>query len=146
MGCEKTTNDAIKFSYHFLLSDAQPDISGTFHQDFPHIAQARWKYPSEFQLPISVLISPVYITFEYIIKLKTHSKQHEFLHVYICFWYTFLTQKVNLTKEKILWPPIYTINVGTRKRLHDIPRFLILFLGQEILIIIYRTCNVCVPF
>ena len=29
------TNDAIKFSYHFLLSDAQPDFSGTFHQDFP---------------------------------------------------------------------------------------------------------------
>ena len=26
-------------------------------------------------------------------------------------------------KEKILWPPIYTINVETRKRLHDIPRF-----------------------
>ena len=25
-------------------------------------------------------------------------KQHKFLHVYICFWYTFLTQKVNLTK------------------------------------------------
>ena len=41
MGCEKTTNDAIKFSYHFLLSDAQPDFSGTFHQDFSHIAQAR---------------------------------------------------------------------------------------------------------
>ena len=39
---------------------------------------------------------------------------------YICFWYTFLTQKVNLTKEKILRPPIYTINLGTRKRLHDI--------------------------
>ena len=37
----KTTNDAIKFSYHFLLSDAQPDFSGTFHQDFSHIAQAR---------------------------------------------------------------------------------------------------------
>ena len=31
------------------------------------------------------------------------------------------------------YPPIYTINIGTRKRLHDIPRFLILFLGQEIL-------------
>ena len=37
----KTTNDAIKFSYHFLLSDTQPDFSGTFHQDFSHIAQAR---------------------------------------------------------------------------------------------------------
>ena len=34
MSCEKTTNDAITFSYHFLLSDAQPDFSGTFHQDF----------------------------------------------------------------------------------------------------------------
>ena len=31
----------IKFSYHFLLSDAQPDFSETFHQDFSHIAQAR---------------------------------------------------------------------------------------------------------
>ena len=41
MGCEKTTNDAIKFSYHFLLSDAQPYFPGTFHQDFSHIAQAR---------------------------------------------------------------------------------------------------------
>ena len=41
MGCEKTTNDAIKYPYHFLLSDAQPDFSGTFHQDFSHIAQAR---------------------------------------------------------------------------------------------------------
>ena len=40
MGSEKTTNDAIKFSYHFLLSDAQPDFSRTFHQDFSHIAQA----------------------------------------------------------------------------------------------------------
>ena len=49
-------------------------------------------------------------------------------------------------KEKIILPPIYTINVGTRKRLHDIPRFSILFLGQEILIIIYRTCNICLPF
>ena len=39
--CGKTTNDAIKFSYHFLLSDAQPNLSGTFHQDFTHIAQAR---------------------------------------------------------------------------------------------------------
>ena len=28
---EKTTNDAIKCSHHFLLSDAQPD----FFQDFP---------------------------------------------------------------------------------------------------------------
>ena len=27
----------------FLLSDAQPDFSGTFHRDFSHIAQARWK-------------------------------------------------------------------------------------------------------
>ena len=34
MGCVKTTNDAIKFSYHFLLSDAQPEFSDTFHQDF----------------------------------------------------------------------------------------------------------------
>ena len=42
-GVRKTTNDAIKFSYHFSLSDAQPDFSGTFHQDFSHIAQARWK-------------------------------------------------------------------------------------------------------
>ena len=41
LGCEKTTNDATKFSYHFLLSDAQPDFPGTFHQDFSHIAQAR---------------------------------------------------------------------------------------------------------
>ena len=40
MGWEKTTNDNIKFSYHFLLSDAQPDFSGTFYQDFSHIAQA----------------------------------------------------------------------------------------------------------
>ena len=40
MGCEKMTNDAIKFSYHFLLSDAQRDFSRTFHQDFSHIAQA----------------------------------------------------------------------------------------------------------
>ena len=32
------------------------------------------------------------------------------------------------------YPPIYTINIGTRKRLHDISRFFILFLGQEILI------------
>ena len=35
------TNDAIKFSYHFLLSDAQPDFSWTFHQYFSHIAQAQ---------------------------------------------------------------------------------------------------------
>ena len=41
---------------------------------------------------------------------------------------------------------IYTINVGIRKRLHDIPRFLILFLGQEISIIINRTCSICLPF
>ena len=27
MGCEKMTNDAIKFSYHFFLSDTQPDFS-----------------------------------------------------------------------------------------------------------------------
>ena len=40
-GAKITTNDAIKFSYHHLLSDAQPDFSGTFHQDFSHIAQAR---------------------------------------------------------------------------------------------------------
>ena len=39
-GVQKTTNDAIIFSYHFLLSDAQPDYSGTFHQDFSHITQA----------------------------------------------------------------------------------------------------------
>ena len=38
----------------------------------------------------------VYITFE---QNCVHSpKQHEFQHVYICFWYTFLSQKVNLTK------------------------------------------------
>ena len=43
MECEKTKNDAIKFSYYFLLSDAQPDFLGTFHQDISHIAQARWK-------------------------------------------------------------------------------------------------------
>ena len=41
MECEKNTNDAIKFSNHFLLSDAQPEFSVTFHQDFSHIAQAR---------------------------------------------------------------------------------------------------------
>ena len=29
MGCEKTTNDVIKFSYHFLLYDAQPDFFGS---------------------------------------------------------------------------------------------------------------------
>ena len=39
-GVRKATNDAIKFSYHFLLSDAKPDFSGTFHQDFSHIAEA----------------------------------------------------------------------------------------------------------
>ena len=39
-GVRKKTNDATKFSYHFLLSDAQPDFSGTFHQGFSHIAQA----------------------------------------------------------------------------------------------------------
>ena len=39
-GVRKTTSDAIKFSYQFLLSDAQPDYSRTFHQDFSHIAQA----------------------------------------------------------------------------------------------------------
>ena len=27
-------------SYHFLLIDAQPDFSGTFHQDFWHIARS----------------------------------------------------------------------------------------------------------
>ena len=68
-------------------------------------------------------------------------KQHEFLHVYICFWYTFLTQKVNLTKGENSLTYLHH-NVRTRKRLHDIPRFLILFLGQDILIIIYRTCNI----
>ena len=31
-----------------------------FHQEFSHSAQARWKQPSEFQLPISVLIRPVH--------------------------------------------------------------------------------------
>ena len=41
MGGEKTTNDAMEFSYHFLLSDAQPDFSETFHKDFSHIAQAQ---------------------------------------------------------------------------------------------------------
>ena len=61
-------------------------------------------------------------------------KQHEFLHVFSCFWYTFLTQKVIWQKEKTLWPTIYTINVGTRKRLHDIPRFSILFLRQKYLL------------
>ena len=37
-GAKKTKNDAMKFSDHFLLSDAQPDFSGTFHKDFSHIA------------------------------------------------------------------------------------------------------------
>ena len=41
MGCNITPNDAIKFSDHFLLSGAQPDFSGTFHQEFSHIAQAQ---------------------------------------------------------------------------------------------------------
>ena len=41
MECEKTTSDVIKLSYHFLFSDAQPDFSRTFHQDFLHIAQTR---------------------------------------------------------------------------------------------------------
>ena len=40
-GAKKRQNDAMKFSYHFLLLDAQPDFSGTFHQDFSHIAKAR---------------------------------------------------------------------------------------------------------
>ena len=40
-GREKTTNDVIKFSYHFYYLDAQPDFSGTFHHDFSHIAPAR---------------------------------------------------------------------------------------------------------
>ena len=31
----------LNFLILFLLSDAQPDFSGTFHQDFSHIAQAR---------------------------------------------------------------------------------------------------------
>ena len=44
--------------------------------------------------------------------------------------------------KHVFWVLKRTINVGTRKRLHGIPRFLILFLGQEILIIIYRTCNI----
>ena len=49
-------------------------------------------------------------------------------------------------KETIFWPHIYTLNVGTRKRLHDIPRFSTLFLGQEILIIIYRTYKISLAF
>ena len=40
MACENTTTDTIKFSYHFLLYDAQLDFSRTFHQDFLYIAQA----------------------------------------------------------------------------------------------------------
>ena len=32
MGCEKTTNDAIKFSYHFLILDAQPDLGSKMQQ------------------------------------------------------------------------------------------------------------------
>ena len=31
---KKTTNDAIKFSYQFLLSDAQPDFSGLSTKNF----------------------------------------------------------------------------------------------------------------
>ena len=32
----------LNFLIHFLLSDAQPDFTGHFHQDFSHIAQAQW--------------------------------------------------------------------------------------------------------
>ena len=55
-------------------------------------------------------------------------------------------KKVNLTKGENSLKSYLHHKVGTRKKLHDIPRFLIFFLGQEILIIIYRICNICLPF
>ena len=49
-GVQKMTNDAIKFSYHFLLSDAQPDFSGTFHQDFSCILAPQNLNPKTLKL------------------------------------------------------------------------------------------------
>ena len=42
MGPYRLTIQMMLLNFHiiFLLSDAQPDFSGTFHQDFSHIAQA----------------------------------------------------------------------------------------------------------
>ena len=42
----------------------------------------------------------------------------------------FIARKVNLTKQRTFWPHIYTTNVGIHRLLHDIPRFLFLFLVQ----------------
>ena len=96
-GCEKMTNVAIKCSYHFYYLMLIQIFPGLYTKIF-HILH-KLDEISEFQSPISILTRPVYITFEHIIKLNTQpKKKHEFLHVYICFWYTFLTQKVNLTK------------------------------------------------
>ena len=92
-GSKKRQMTLLNFLIFFLFSDAQPDFSGTFHQDFSHIAQAWWIPVADLSLNQVY----IYITFEHIIKLNTQPKQHEFLHVYICYWYTFLTQKLNLT-------------------------------------------------
>ena len=57
-------------SYYRMLNQI---FLGLSHKDFSHIAQARWKWPSEFQLPISVLIRPVY-HLELTIKLYAQPK------------------------------------------------------------------------
>ena len=41
MGCEKTTNDAIKFSYHFYYLMLNQIFPGLSIKIFSHIAQAR---------------------------------------------------------------------------------------------------------
>ena len=50
-------------------------------------------------------------------------------HIPVKFWYTYFMRNVNLTKENFL-----TSNLYHNVRMHDIPRFLILFLEELFLI------------
>ena len=58
--------------YYLMLNQIFPGLSTKIFRIFHKLDEN--KHASEFQLPISVLIRPVYITFEHIIKLNTQIK------------------------------------------------------------------------
>ena len=147
MGCEKTTNDAIKFSYHFFIIWC----STRFFRDLPPRFFAY--YTNSMKIAIWIPVADLSLNQACIYHLRAHHKieytaqNNTNFYMFIYASSTPSSRKEYIwQKETIFWPHIYTLNVGTRKRLHDIPRFSTLFLGQEILIIIYRTYKISLAF
>ena len=112
MGCEKTTNDAIKIFYHFYYLMLKQIFRDFLPKFFAHCT-------SSMKITIRIPVADLSLDQACIYHIRAHRKI-EYTAQNNTNFYTFISA--------------------------DIPGFLIFFLGQEIFIIIYRTCNSCLPF